>query len=244
MEFARRLKLAMREVELGIEELQAAQGNLGGRIVIGALPLTGSFLLPPILDEFTSAHPNAFVRVWTGNSESMLGSLRAGNIDYVLGLLRDPLPDDLVHEALLEAPYKIVGRRGHPLCAKSPVTLDDLAAYNWVVAMPGASRRVCFDSLFLGGRLPVARIETYSLPSIRLLLAHSDRLTLLTSYELMNEENTLAAIPFGPIEPVHSIGVTFRRDWLATQLQTSFLDIVRAKLTSPSIPPKLFLRAS
>ncbi len=63
-----------------------------------------------------------------------------------------------------------------------------------------------------------------------MLLAQSERLTLLTSYELMYEDDALAALSFGPIDPVPAIGITMRENWLPTQLQGNFLDLVRRRI--------------
>src|SRR5215470_13155090 len=167
-EFARKLKLATREIEWGIEELDSARDGFSGQIVIGAMQLAGSFLLASVLNEFISAYPKVNVRISNGSSGAMLSSLRAGNVDFVIGLLRDPVPEDLIEESLAEAPYVIAGRHGHPLFSKRKVTLDDLAAYDWVVGTPGAHRRLCFDTLFTSRSTPRARIETSSLPMIRL----------------------------------------------------------------------------
>jgi LysR family transcriptional regulator, regulator for genes of the gallate degradation pathway len=243
-EFARRLKLAAREIEWGIEELDSAKGSLRGQIVIGAMQLAGSFLLASVLNEFISTYPHANVRISNGSSGAMLRSLRGGDVDFVIGLLRDPVPEDLIEEPLAEAPYVIVARRGHPLFGKRKVLLDDLSAYDWVVGTPGACRRVCFDTLFAGRCKPQARVETSSLPTIRLVLARSDCLTLLTSYELMYENDVLAAVPYGPIEPVPSIGVTMRDNWLPTQLQVNFLRLMRKQITASPMPIKELLRAS
>jgi LysR family transcriptional regulator, regulator for genes of the gallate degradation pathway len=240
--FARKLKLATREIDWGIEELDSAKGSLRGQIVIGAMQLAGSYLLASVLNEFIAAHPQATVRIWNGSSGAMLRSLRGGDVD--VGLLRDPVPEDLVQESLAEAPYVIAARRGHPLLRKKKVTLDELAAYDWVVGTPGACRRVCFDALFAGQRRPTARVETSSLPTIRLVLARSDCLTLFTSYELMYEDDALAAVPYGPIEPIPAIGVTTRADWLPTQLQVNFLRLIRKQMTASLTPVKELRRAS
>jgi LysR family transcriptional regulator of gallate degradation len=242
-ELARKLKLATREIEWGIEELESARGSLRGQVVIGAMQLAGSFLLASVLNEFISAYPYANVRIANGSSGAMLRSLRGGDVDFVIGLLRDPVPEDLIEEPLAEAPYVIVARHGHPLSRKRKVTLDDLATYDWMVGTAGSCRRVCFDSLFAGRRKPEARVETSSLPTIRLVLSRSDCLTLLTSYELMYEDDALAAIPYGPIEPVHSIGVTMRNNWLPTQLQVNFLRLIRKQMTATLLPIKELRRA-
>lgn len=229
-EFARKVKLALREIQWGVDEIDAAKGNFGGEIVIGAMLMAGSVVLASALNEFATVYPNANVRVLNGNAEDMLRCLRTGDVDFVIGLLRNPTPEDLIDEALAETPYVVVARHGHPLLGKQGVTLDELADYDWVIGTPGSSRRVRFDHIFEARRKPQARIATCSLPTIRLLLANSDRLTLLTSYELMHEDDTLTAVPFGPIDPAPSIGLTMRVNWLPTQLQSNFLDLFQKRI--------------
>jgi len=141
------------------------------------------------------------LRILSGNADDVLRYLRSGDVDVVIGLLRSPDSTELVHDVLAETPYVVVGRRDHRLARRNQVTLEELAEYDWVIGTPGASRRTQFDTMFAGRTRPHAQIATCSLPIIRLVLAQSNRLTLLTSYELMYEDDALAAVPFGPIEP-------------------------------------------
>jgi len=241
---ARAIKVAMREMEAALDELEAARGNFGGKIVIGAMLLTGSVVLASVLQEFMAAYPNANVHVWSGTAEDTMKYLRAGDLDVVIGLLREPPLEDLVGVALAETPFVVVGRKNHPLAKKRAVTLSDIGKYEWIVGTPGATRRARFDGLFPEQRRPKARLATCSLPIIRLSLAQSDSLTLLTSYELLHEEDALTAIDFGPIEPVPSIGLAVRENWLPTQLQTNFLDLVKRRIVGSLTPRKELKRAS
>ena len=118
-EFARKIKVAQREIDWGIDEVEAARGNIGGEIVIGAMLLAGSVVLASVVNEFVSAYPNANIRILNGNAEDMLRYLRAGDVDMVIGLLRDSRSTDLAHQALAETPYTVVARHGHPLIEKS-----------------------------------------------------------------------------------------------------------------------------
>jgi LysR family transcriptional regulator of gallate degradation len=235
-ELARKIKLAQREIELGIDEVKAARWNIGGEIVIGTTNMAGSVILASVINEFASLYPNVSIRIVNGNGKGMLRCLRSGDVDAVVGLLRDPGSTDLVQEPLAETPYVVVARHGHPLVQRGSVTLEDLARFDWVIGNPEGSRRIHFDSLFSGQRRPPARIETSSLPTIRLLLAQSDRLSLLTSYELMCEEDSLTSVPFGPIQPVPSIGLTVRRNWLPTQRQASFIDLIEKSIVRSLLP--------
>src|SRR5262249_9770378 len=132
-EFARKIKLALREIELGIEEVEAAHGSISGEIVIGAMLLSGSVVLATVIHEFVTQFPKANVRILNGNADDMLRCLRVGDVDLVLGLLRAPNSEELTHRALAETPYVVVARHGHPLLEKKDVTLADLADYEWIV---------------------------------------------------------------------------------------------------------------
>jgi DNA-binding transcriptional LysR family regulator len=235
-EFAWKIKLALREIQLGVEEVGAARGNFEGEIVIGAMLLSGSVLLASVVSEFASMYPSASIRILNGNAEDMLHNLRLGDVDLVIGLLREEPSHDFTHEALADTPFVVAGRHGHPLTGRGAATLEDLAKFEWVIGTPGASRRIRFDKLFAGRRAPRAHIETCCLPAVRHLLAHSDRLTLLTSYELLYEEDVLEGVPFGPIEPIPSIGLTTRSNWLPTQLQRNFMNLVRKRIMGTLLP--------
>jgi DNA-binding transcriptional LysR family regulator len=205
--------------------------------------LAGSEMIATVIDEFVAAYPNAYVRMSNGNAEDMLRYLRTGDVDVVIGLLRQNASDGFVQQILADTPYVVVAREDHPLVNKANVTLEDLADYDWIVGTPGATRRTHFDKLFEGRRRPQARIATCSLPTVRLLLAQSDRLTLLTSYELLvYGDDALRAVPFGPMTPVPSLGLTMREGWLPTKLQSDFIDLVNKRIVGSLMPEKALRR--
>lgn len=242
IEFGRRIKLATQEIEWGIKEIEAARGSFNSQIAIGAMPFGGSVLLASVLDEFVTAYPDADVKIVNESASEMLKNLRAGGVDFVLGLVQETTADDLSNEALAKTPYTIAARRGHPILRKGKASVDDLLGYDWVVGTPGAARRGCFERLFAGGPGPNASIATCSLPVIRHLLSRSDRLTLMTSYELLHEDG-LVPVPFGPIEPAPAIGITMRAGWLPTQLHRDFMALVRKHVSDAAILP-MFREAS
>jgi DNA-binding transcriptional LysR family regulator len=231
--FGRRMKLALQEIEWGVEELEEARGGAGRQIVIGAMPFGGSVLLASVLDDFLRMHPQVDIRIMSDNAAAMAKSLRGGDVDMVIGLLPEMDTDELVSDALARTPYSVVVRRGHPLTNKGRVTLEDLVSCDWVIGETGSSRRRCFERLFAGRDEPQAQIATCSTPVIRQLLERSDRVTLMTTYELQYADGRLRALSFGPIMPVPAIGITMRANWLPTRLHTDFIDLVRAHVATP-----------
>ncbi|MDH7798832.1 MULTISPECIES: LysR substrate-binding domain-containing protein [unclassified Beijerinckia] len=232
--FGSKVKLALQEIEWGIEELESAQGCSSRQIVVGAMPSGGSVLVASILDDFLRLHPHADIRILNDSAALMIKSLAVGDVDVVIGLLPEAGGADLVSEALAQTPYLIVARRGHPLARKGRVTLDDLLAYDWVQGHAGSRRRASFEHLFAGRSGPRSPITTSAINVIRHLVGSSDRLTLMTTYELEHEDPELCAIPFSPILPVPSIGITKRANWLPTRLHADFIEMVRAHVAAKS----------
>lgn len=97
-----------------------------------------------------------------------------------------------------------------------------------------AQIRVCWVSK----REPGISIETYSLTTIRTLLAQGDHLSLLSRCELSFEERIglLTRIQFTSIDPPASLGVTTRAGWLPSELQTGFLAVLREHARSLNTP--------
>ena len=238
-EFGRRMKLALQEIEWGIREIEAVQGGFATELSIGGMPFGGSILLATALDDFVQAYPQVSVRVTIENAPSMHRSLRCGEVDLVIGLLPETDSDELACEAFARTPYSVVARPHHPLLRKGHVAIEDLLGYDWVVGTHGSSRRACFERLFQGHKKPRAPIATCALPGLRNLLADSDRLTLMTCYELEQELGGLAEIPFSAIDLVPTIGVAMRAGWLPTKMHQDFIEIVRRKTLTGTRTPAL-----
>jgi DNA-binding transcriptional LysR family regulator len=232
-ELARKLSLAMREIEWGIEEIKAAAGQLGGQLRVGAMPMAGSFLLATVLNQLADHFPAAHVQVRTGDGAALTKSLQLGEIDFVVGLNRIAFdPAEIEQEALLSSPYVLVARRGHPLADKAEISTKDLEAYGWIAPIHGAIRRAAFDRVCASmDNPPRANIEAYSLSTIRSLISESDRLTLLTRFEFDCEKcaGALTILPYRVVTPAHSIGVARRARWTPTALHLKFLDLMRAR---------------
>ncbi|MCA8907324.1 MAG: LysR family transcriptional regulator [Rhodospirillaceae bacterium] len=227
---AQAAKLAFAELEQGFAEIDEMLGVDAGRIVIGTLPLPRTFILPTAINALLARRPDVRVSVVDGPYNDLLRDLRHGDVDLLVGALRDPVPiDDVVQEALFSDPLAVVGRAGHPLANRPDIGLADLAAYPWVVPRQGTPTRKMFDRLFEGGTPPACPVESSSLVLIRGLLMESDHLTLISAHQIRQEERggVLAPLPFDMSATSRPIGITHRRDWRPTATQRDFLDCVR-----------------
>ena len=232
---ASRARLAFTEIEQARAEIGALTGEGGGRTVIGALPLARSWLVPTVVLEFATAHPEHTVSILDGPYDSMLMALRQGSADFLVGALRDPGPHaDVMQEHLFDDPLALIMRSGHPLARNAAPTLRELSEYPWIAPREGAPLRRHYETL-ARELVPVPRvrprapIECNSLVAARALLLASDRVMLLSAHQIHHElaagQLIALAHPLGRV--VRPIGLTLRRDWVPTTIQTILLDEMR-----------------
>lgn len=226
------VKLAIAELEQGFAELADRRGVDQGRIVVGSMPLARTHILPAAINALTAERPEVRIQVIDGPYDDLLHGLRHGEIDVLIGALRDPVPiDDVAQEALFTDPLAVVARAFHPLARRPTVTADDLAACRWVVPRPGTPTRARFDALFAeqGRPIPSGVVEASSLQLIRGLLLDSDRLTLISLHQIRHERDLGLLVPLPVALPGSGrpIGLTLRRGWRPTATQERFLAFLR-----------------
>lgn len=231
-ELARELRLAMKEVQYGMEELAAIKGESHGTIVIGILPLGASLLVSQALGQLSREFPRMKARIVESPFEALLNWLQTGMIDIIIGTLRpNPLTGDVCESPLFPDPYCLVARKDHPLCGLKQVREDDLVKYEWILPRQDTPRRVAVDSLFQSFAIPPSTVvETSSMALTRDLLISGDRLTLLSRDQIVFEDQLglLAVVPFPLPSPTRILGTITRSDWLPTDLQKKFLSIMDA----------------
>ena len=229
---ARCTSLAFREIDVGLEEMRELRGLQDGSIVIGALPLLRTRILPVAVTSLLSQYPDANVTIVEAPYGEQLNRLRHGRIDLLIGALRNPPPNsDLQQEELFQEPLSVVVRAGHPLLQVAAPGPADLVELEWIAPHAQTPAGVHFASFFLRHGLPLPRriIECSSFITTRDLLVRSDRAALLSTsqihYEMLAGELEIAVAKIPGTE--RPIGVCTRADWSPTRIQSHFLQLVR-----------------
>jgi LysR family transcriptional regulator of gallate degradation len=227
------VRLAMSELDAGLDELAALVVDGAGRLTLGTMPLARAILLPQTLARFSRAYPSASVKIVEGPYDELLAGLRQGEIAMLIGALRDRVPlRDVIQEALFTDDPVIVGRAGHPLAAARP-EMADLVNYPWAIAATGTPIRQHWEEMFVAQGLaaPRPRVECGSMMVLRgLLLLEGDWLTVMSRDQFLFEQRAglLKEIASGIGGMRREIGLTLRQDWHPTPLQDAFLTMIKA----------------
>ncbi|WP_416139326.1 LysR family transcriptional regulator [Halomonas sp. HK25] len=213
----RHAKVALRELALLQDDIAAWRGEAQGRVIIGALPLTSSLLVPRAVDALLRERPGLDITVHEATYDVLFEALRNGELDVLVGVLHriDP-EEEMAQEVLLHDHLVAVGRPGHPLMGRPDLTLETLLAWPWIAPPRGSPARHSFDQQFntLGITPPTPVVEAGNLGVICDLLRDSDRLALVSPYQVHYEvqDGRLAYLPLRLQGPPRAIGLTMRED--------------------------------
>ncbi|MFC3608910.1 pca operon transcription factor PcaQ [Stutzerimonas tarimensis] len=197
---------ALRE---GVRSLREGEHE-AGMVRLGALSTVESSLLPEVVARLHDQHAALVVSVATGPGAHLLGQLRAGELDLVIGRMTDsPQIEGLAFEHLYSESMTLVVRPGHPLLQSGgPERLSDFPV---VLPLAGTTIRRHADSLFiqLGISPPQRRLETLSIAVSRQYVFNSDAAWVAPLDAVHRDLASGALVEFrlGIQEPGGSVGV-------------------------------------
>lgn len=228
---ARGFRLAMAELRAGLAEVAAWQGKAGGRIVIGAMPLSRARWLPKAIIRFAGQHPGVDIAVLEGSHSELVGPLRDGEIDLLVGALRDDAEvDDLRQEPIFTDSPALIMRTGHPLAEGGDVA-GRLLDYPWILPGKDTPLRRYWETMLRAQGLepPHVEIECGSVMMIRQFLRASDALSLLSPDQVQVEIAAGILTSRPPLVSVsRTIGISTRDSWRPTAAQAAFVQILRS----------------
>lgn len=203
--------LGLRALQDGVAALHPAVGD---SIRVGILPTAATRLFPRVALRFRVLQPQTVLKIETGPHAYLLGLLRDGGIDMMIGRMPDPQDmAGLRFAHLYEEDVVLVARAGHPMAAE-PVA--DLLQVVPVILPPDGAliRRNVNDYLAMLG-LPDLRpaVETVALAVGRGLLAASDAVWFISRGVVAEElaRGEIIALPTGVRFLSGAVGVTQRQ---------------------------------
>jgi len=229
-EIAPFISRALNEIRHIPEDLAAQQGILTGTVHVGALPLCRSSLLPQAITQLVKRYPG--VKVVTNESafSALVSELRAGDIDFILGALRqnDAVPD-IQNQVLFDEELILVARPQHPLAGRL-LTQDDLAQTQWLLPRENSPARYLLERAFeaLGMPAPQPVVESGDLAIVRGVLLQSDMVAAVSSHQLEYElgANILIPLTLNLPDTRREIGLTLRQGALHSPAARALLNCI------------------
>jgi DNA-binding transcriptional LysR family regulator len=150
---------------------------------VGVLPTVQTAVLPTAIVSMKARMPGVGVQIQVASNAELLGALKAGEIDLMVGRMAEPSSmKGISFEYLYTESLTMVARAGHPLTGPAArPTLEDVLVYPLVIAgahtAPRHHTEVFFESSGLA--LPQGCIETQASPVARLVVRTSDAIWIV-----------------------------------------------------------------
>ncbi|MDR0210616.1 MAG: pca operon transcription factor PcaQ [Pseudomonas putida] len=210
--------LFMRYAGPSVQALREGVGSVRGearapsQVRIGVLSTVESLLMPEVLCRLHQRHSALVIEVVTGASAQLLGQLRVGELELVVGRMTDsPQIQGLSFEHLYSESMTLVVRPGHPLLARQSLERVRVGDYPLVLPPQGTTIRQHADSLFVqcAIQMPAQRLETLSLALSRRYLLGSDAVWVAPRDAVLIDlgRGELVELDLGVREPGGSVGI-------------------------------------
>ena len=223
-----------RHLCMGLDEAvqEAEDMHLGaiGVVRVGVSPPFADSLVGEAFVQLLAQRPGARARVTISLNDTLLHSLRLGDLDISVNALDDVEPEDLHYQVLFDDELCVVLREQHPLLHKSRLSLADLAAQQW--ALPGsqvlARRRI--EARFAEAGLPAPNVvfETdTSMTLVPSMLRCTDLLGLMSRQSLRSSVGRgLVALELHDAFWPRRIGVISRRGAYLSPLVQRYIEVL------------------
>jgi DNA-binding transcriptional LysR family regulator len=229
-------RLLALEEQLVEEVGGGADGRLSGRLELGASSGPGGTVLPRLLGEFQTAHPDVHVRLSVSDTQSVVEQVARRELELgVVGAARRHR--SVVFEPFFRDEVVLVCPPGHPFAGRT-ISLDDLRGQPLVVMQEGAGvRQVIEDELrAAGARLRDfdVRLELGLQESVRSAVEAGFGVTFISrsAVEADLEAGRLAVARVRGLDPAREISLVRAAGRSETRLAHAFVDFARARLAT------------
>jgi LysR family transcriptional regulator, transcription activator of glutamate synthase operon len=190
-----RARRALAEADGMRADLDALQGLLRGTLRLGGVPPVGPVHPVALIADFARAHPGIAISVRDDVASTLLGELRAGDLDLAIALVDPDALDGLEGVRLLDDELVLIAPLNHPLARTKRVRVERLAAEALVTYGAGSALSDVLLALVPGGRVVA---EANDLETVRELTARGLGVTLMPRSVAASHGDRLAIRPLSP----------------------------------------------
>lgn len=215
--FHRHAGLSIASLQQGLQGVAQLREGGGGLVAVGALPNAAATVMPRAVLACRDQGIGAAVRVMDGSNPDLLGRLKGGDLDFVVGRLAEPdLMSGLSFEHLYSESLAFAVRPEHPLLEEENFELARILDYPLMLPIRGSIIRHAAESFLIanGVGLPREYIETISVTFGRAFAHASNAVWIMDSGVMLDDlqAGSLARLPVDAAATEGPVGLTTRID--------------------------------
>lgn len=144
LELVREVGPLLAGLDQSLDEAGRRARGESGRIVVACLTTVAYALLPPVLETFRQQYPQVRLQLRDDTGRRVTASVLQREAEFGISVLSNPVAD-LYAEHLVDDPYVIAFRPGHPLAEHGEVDWATLAAWHPIALRSTSANRQQID---------------------------------------------------------------------------------------------------
>jgi DNA-binding transcriptional LysR family regulator len=231
LEYAERILALSSELDTRLREMT---GRLSGPLLIGASTTIAEFLLPRVLGEFKSQHPEVQPKLVVANSEAIENRVAEHTLD--IGLIEAPSHvASLLTEMCCEDELQVIVSPQHPLAKSKQVTPKQLLAFPYVSRESGSGTREFTDLYFRKAGVNPADLsvvmELGSPEALKGVVETGLGFAILSKATVAKEQKLgeLVAVPLAP-KLLRSLSLVYPKAKFRSRLVNRFVEFAQTRL--------------
>lgn len=209
--FALRVDKALKEIELGVEELRHDLDEHFGEVSLSFLKSLGLSKLPKMLNHFLESAPHIQFQLFQHSTAVMLDQLENGEVDFVLSSMTESRRT-LEWSPLWEEEIYVYVPKGHRLSSRELISIRELETERFIAVKKGYGLRSITDLLFGQADIaPLIVLEGEEIVTVAGFVAAGLGISLLPEIPNMADGN-LVRIHVKEANCRRTIGLAWQKD--------------------------------
>jgi len=232
-EYAERILSLSAELDTRLKEMT---GEVAGLLLIGASTTIAEFMLPKILGEFKSRHPQVMPRLFVANSEAVESRVAAHTLD--IGFIESPSHlQGVASDVCCEDELVVVCAPGHALAHAKSAAPGLLSQHPYISREPGSGTREVVDHYFQNAGVEPESLDVVmelgSPEALKGLVATGLGFTIMSRSTVANELRLglLVSVPLAP-RLIRNLSVVYPREKFRSRLANTFIEFAKQRLSA------------
>lgn len=233
LDYAERILGLSAELDTRLKEMT---GQIAGLLLVGASTTIAEFLLPQVLGDFKSKHPNVVPRLFVANSGAVENRVAEHTLD--IGFIEAPSHLAAVAtDVCCEDELVVVCGPAHPLAQHKTITPKQLVEYPYISRESGSGTREVTDAYFQkAGVRPESLnvvMELGSPEALKGLVATGLGFTIM-SRATVHKETRLGELVSMPLAPrlIRNLSVVYPKEKFRSRLVNTFVQFAKERLAA------------
>lgn len=236
LQYAEKILNLSSEMDVRLGEMT---GEIGGSLLVGASMTIAEFMLPRILGEFKSLHPNVRPRLVVANSESIETRVAEHTLD--IGFIESPSHQpNLQTENCCDDELMVICSPKFPLAKAKEVAPSQLTEHPFVSREPGSGTREFIDAYLRKAGIPPEDMqlvmEMGSPISLNGVLETGLGFSIASRASVQKAQRLgdLVAIPLKP-RLIRTLSMVYPKEKFRSKLVTAFVEFASARLRAQTL---------